>query len=377
KVDVAEDTKAKQKKSSNRKPALKKKATMNELTQSKENNLQELNENEQKNRKRVQNLCCTCNKECEITSKTAVLCSKCKLWYHANCEGLKPNEMKILEKEFSQDYICETDCANQNGHFDYDSSISRLESRLPSATKLEKILLRNYPLTSGSKVFELDIDGKKEDKISKNILSSVETGRASGRKPAWVSSKGTSSLFDALSVATYGDESCAKELHVRTRIELSAGMKFYKTEYDTSGLNNITKDKELQEFKEFRESSLNFIQAAATVLQRNIESVCPAVSKKNKCVEVLNRQFKPRRKIVGGESRTVYIMWTSTSPKQNESWTPNHFVPLLQVCDSKIAAKRLAELKKKMITPDHDPDMIITLKPNDDGYKMLKYFPGN
>jgi hypothetical protein len=118
------------------------------------------------------NLCGTCNEDCKVRSRSAVLCSKCKLWYHANCEGLKINEMKILAEQFSQDYICKTDCANLNGHFDYDSSISRLKSS-PSATKLEKILLRNHPLTSGSKVFELYINGKKEDEISKNILSSV------------------------------------------------------------------------------------------------------------------------------------------------------------------------------------------------------------
>jgi hypothetical protein len=79
--------------------------------------------------------------------------------------------MKILAGKISKDYICEN-CTNLNGHFDYDSSLSRLESS-PSAAKLEKILLRNNPLTSGSKVFELDIDGKKEDEISKNILSRV------------------------------------------------------------------------------------------------------------------------------------------------------------------------------------------------------------
>ena len=197
-----------------------------------------------------------------------------------------------------------------------------------------------------------------------------------------MSSEGSGSIFNALSVATYGDESCAKELRVRTRIELSARKKFYKAEYDTSGLNieNIVKEsEEFKTFEEFRKSSLDFIQAAATVLQRNIMSVCPAVSNKYKCVKVLNRLFTPRGKIPTGKCPTVYIMWTSTSPPQNESWTPNHFVPLLQVCDPEIAAERLAKLKENtLIKPDPDPDsMIKTLKPSEDGYRKLKYFQGN
>ena len=80
-------------------------------------------------------------------------------------------------------------------------------------------------------------------------------------------------------------------------------------------------------------SSAWTVQAAATVLQRNIVSVYPALNGVlDKIVGILNTTFQPRGKAKG---RTVYILWSSTSfSKTGKTWTPNHFAPLLidQVC---------------------------------------------
>ena len=140
-------------------------------------------------------------------------------------------------------------------------------------------------------------------------------------------------LFNALSVATVGDESLAKELRVRAFIELSDGKEFYKTEYNSSDLKDVAEryKKEFMDSAKVGTYSTTWnIQAAATVLQRNIITICPT----KKSVEALNRTFHPR----GSASLrpTVYIMWTSASQAKNGNWNLNHFVPLLidsaQVC---------------------------------------------
>jgi hypothetical protein len=190
-------------------------------------------------------------------------------------------------------------------------------------------------------------------------------------------SSNVNSLFKTLSVAIAGDESRAEELYVRTLIELSGhGKTIYEAEYRTSIDCLIHVERKNTEFKKL----VSYIQAAATVLKKNIMSVYPAVNgNSDKFVEALNRKFTPRGKHPGNPRPSVYIMWTSTSqPKDKSSWIPNSFVPLLADSPRVIAAKRLAELKENMIKESHDSDSLIqTLNPSTDGYQKLKSFQGN
>ncbi len=86
---------------------------------------------------------------------------------------------------------------------------------------------------------------------------------------------------------------------------------------------------------DFAFSSALTMQAAATVLRREIISIYPVLNGVlDWCVAILNTTFQPRTKATG---RPVYIMWSSTYyPWPGKTWTPNHFVPLLidhdQVC---------------------------------------------
>ena len=94
------------------------------------------------------------------------------------CQRLTTDQAEILQvNKLSQGYICIKCAHHANGRFDYDSSLSRLESAagkksleaLHSGTKLESILLRDDQLTGGSEK-EVKFRGE-EDVISKEIIS--------------------------------------------------------------------------------------------------------------------------------------------------------------------------------------------------------------
>ena len=70
-----------------------------------------------KNCERTEYPCGTCKKDCEAGSPSAVLCGDCNLWYHAACQQLVTEQMKTLENNVNQDYVCKN-CAQQNGDFD-------------------------------------------------------------------------------------------------------------------------------------------------------------------------------------------------------------------------------------------------------------------
>ncbi len=126
--------------------------------------------------KQIEYPCGTCDKDCEVGSPPAVFCGDCNLWYHAVCQQLTAEMMKSLENDVVQDYVCKN-CAQQNGDFDYRSSLLRLFLArnetldvLRSATTLEKIILRDDRLTGGSKE-EVEIHGKRIDFVAQGILS--------------------------------------------------------------------------------------------------------------------------------------------------------------------------------------------------------------
>ena len=129
-----------------------------------------------KNCERIEYPCGTCEKDCEVGSPPAVLCGDCNLWYHAAYQQLTTEQMETLENNIKQDYVCKN-CARQNGDFDYHSSLLRLFfarngtlDELRSAASLEKIILRNNRLTSGSKE-EVKIHGKRIDYVAQGLLS--------------------------------------------------------------------------------------------------------------------------------------------------------------------------------------------------------------
>ena len=100
-------------------------------------------------------------------------------------------------------------------------------------------------------------------------------------------------------------------------------------------------------------SSAWTIQAAVTVLQREIVSIYPALNGiLDKCVSILNTTFQPRTKPTG---RPVYIMWSSTYyPKPKKSWTPNHFVPLL-IDPDKVCTQLFVKVYVQIIYPKKMP----------------------
>ncbi len=88
---------------------------------------------------------------------------------------------------------------------------------------------------------------------------------------------------------------------------------FYEAKHQETGLWLVSRDYE-QAFKDCALdgffSSAWTMQAAATVLKRDIVSIYPTLNGVlDRCVPILNTTFQPRTKSTG---HPVYIMWSST-----------------------------------------------------------------
>ncbi len=125
--------------------------------------------------KRTQYPCGTCSQDCEVPSRPTVFCGECSLWFHADCQHLTNTQMDVLENHVSQDYVCSS-CSQQDGNFDYHSSLQRLAFAtrgrlrlLRSVVTLEGILLRNLPLRIPTNE-NVDIHGMNIDYLTQTLI---------------------------------------------------------------------------------------------------------------------------------------------------------------------------------------------------------------
>ena len=92
--------------------------------------------------------CGDCGKNCTCL---CVACDQCETWFHNTCQKLTKDQFCILRTSPNCDYICLKCCRTNDGYFDFDNSIKRLEKYakanvLLEGSRVEQILFRNENL---------------------------------------------------------------------------------------------------------------------------------------------------------------------------------------------------------------------------------------
>ena len=92
--------------------------------------------------------CGGCSIQCNDDS---ICCGKCERWFHATCEKLTKEHMKLLQN-LPEECVCSF-CTKNGESFDFKRGLKRLEDAsraktLDTAVKLERILLREIPVVS-------------------------------------------------------------------------------------------------------------------------------------------------------------------------------------------------------------------------------------
>ena len=170
------------------------------------------------------------------------------------------------------------------------------------------------------------------DRVSKVLLNSSNTYKYI----PFSSSPDGNCLFNSVSLRLNGSESLAKQLRVRTTVELVNNYEWYDSFDYKSTILQVTCDggqKEALNCAQGAWSSATTIHALASVIRRPIRSFYPSVNGLSDQYAIdLNRVFQPRQpnKNVKND-KPIEIMWSSTMVnRRREEWRPNHFVLLVQ-----------------------------------------------
>ena len=102
------------------------------------------------------------------------------------------------------------------------------------------------------------------------------------------------------------------------------------------------------------------LSAASVMLNTRIVSVYPPVNcLVDKNISILNTTFAPQK---GGSPRApLAVMWSSVTPLSSETWTPNHFVPVL-LKEQPTTIDLRSPSKKTYAAAAHRPTTISTPK---------------
>lgn len=154
-------------------------------------------------------------------------------------------------------------------------------------------------------------------------------------KTAYKSTGDGNCLFNSVSIAVYGHETykLSTELRYWSCLELISNITYYE-ELQTSSLKIVCGELIETVFDcatAGTASSLFTIAALCNILQRPITSIYPPCNGiEDGAYEVLHdHTFSPR--VINNIVRApIRIMWTHTSTTEQGTWTPNHFVPLME-----------------------------------------------
>ena len=194
------------------------------------------------------------------------------------------------------------------------------------------------------------------DETAKEFLESC-----GGRLPLKTRGDGNC-LFNAISLVLFGNEEAATELRVRTCLELVENQGWYENSYESSRIQLVCPDlieASLAAARDGSYSSAYTMAAAASVIGTKLTSVYPPVSGMlDGSLSILNATFIPRQ-VTASHNAEVFVMWTSTMPKDKkfQRWNPNHFVPLVlkeQLNLKKDHCETLHKIETKKVYHDLD-----------------------
>ena len=214
--------------------------------------------------------CGDCQASC-TKAQDSIFCIGCAKWFHRTCQHLSKtqfDELRCMEHEF----WCKGCCYSQ-GSFNFSLSLERLRkfasdedlSRLKTATQLESILLRDCQLETPDTCITWPLQHLQVDHVAHKIYTTCSNGKDSNKKPIAVSGDG-SCLFNAVSVTLYANDRRAKELRVRTTIELLLHSDAYLQKYSTFS-NFCCIEESIRDGAKGNYSSAFTMAALSTVIQ--------------------------------------------------------------------------------------------------------------
>lgn len=168
-------------------------------------------------------------------------------------------------------------------------------------------------------------------------------------------------LFNAASIVLCGDEGMSLELKYKCCLELVLNADSIQSHKDKAAIQNLSPDYEeaiLKCAKSGGYSSMWTMIALSHVTQRNIENLYPMVNGlKDPAVLTFNTMLLPSTGTI--EDKPLRILWTRTSPfneKSKKSWTPNHFVPLVEDSMASVTTNKTStpsNRKPSLFVPRH------------------------
>lgn len=170
-------------------------------------------------------------------------------------------------------------------------------------------------------------------------------------------------LFNAASIALCGDEGMSLELKYKCFLELVLNADSIQNHKEKAAIQVLSPDYEeaiLKCAKSGGYSSMWTMIAFSHVTQHNIESLYPMVNVlKDPAVLTSNTMLLPSTGPI--EDKPLRILWTRTSPcNENsinkKSWTPNHFVPLVEDSMASVTNNRTSTpsyKKPSLFVPKH------------------------
>ncbi len=264
--------------------------------------------------------CGVCSQKCHTD---VIHCDACNTWFHSRCEQLLPDDMESMG-ESDLGYICARCCLGSDGGFDYEASLRHLSSskismrHLALAVKREYIFLRMHPFNfAGSK------PDNATSQVDQNAVTTLNMcgGSMDGGRPLYVDGDGNC-MFNALSVLLVGSQVLSVELRVRTCLELVNHGPAYKRVDSQDNLWKVSTryDDECRDLCVIGKFTSTWsLQAASTVVQRQITSVYPVMNGiRDDTPRILNRAFIPRG--VKCIDTPMVVMWSRLGPPRRAGY---------------------------------------------------------
>ncbi|KAG0720132.1 Vertnin [Chionoecetes opilio] len=286
--------------------------------------------------------CPDCQQRCEDDT---ILCEGCFNWMHRTCQRLCKKDFDTLGSS-ELGYWCRRCCVSMDGSYDMQLAQTRLrdtaEDQLRDAAARELIFLRAEKTIEALATTELtkyDPATHDTDATATEILEKVNS-----TTPTLTSVRvlrDGSCLFNSLSVALCGTQRLALELRIRTALELIINRQEYERLHNKDRYwNLLNTDYHQAVYDCIRGSSSTgwTLHAAASALRRPIVSLYPAVNGMlDPAVTSLNKTFQPLKQEKRKKNlKPVVVMWSSFVRRhQQGTWTPDHFVPVLERQDSR------------------------------------------
>ena len=137
-------------------------------------------------------------------------------------------------------------------------------------------------------------------------------------------------LFNSMSIALTADEVLAPELRLRTAIEMSLNQDQYKNRRFQQLNELLTIVRGIINGCLYRPTYMSIwnVIALSTVVGNPVHSVYPPMNgEKDKTPPILNKVFSTDE---NKHRNSICIMWSRLGPCRGTTWTPNHFVPVMQ-----------------------------------------------